>query len=162
MLDRVGIYQAIARCQEKLGILERAAFWHERAGRGYMKLPISLMSRQERAYCALGEFHAAIQDHAPKLSRRSAVQSYLKVLAHCLKAGKGGYSHEMFFAARLCAKTGMYVEAAVFFTDTALQFQKERQSALAHQSYSLAVEYSEKSRNANVALKLRAAEAALE
>jgi hypothetical protein len=28
ILDRVGIYQAIARCLEKLGSLRKAGYWH--------------------------------------------------------------------------------------------------------------------------------------
>jgi len=32
LLDRVGIYQAIARCFEKSGLYKKAAYWHERAG----------------------------------------------------------------------------------------------------------------------------------
>ena len=157
MLDRVGIYQAIARCLEKLGSFGKAAVWHEKAGRGYLKLPAKLMTPQERAYYAMVEFRAALQDYAPDLSRRGAVQSYLKTLATCLKPGKEGYSHEMLFAANLCAKTHAYRRAAIFFADTALQFQKERQESLARESYRLAVRYCEKSGDAKLARKLRAA-----
>jgi tetratricopeptide (TPR) repeat protein len=39
LLDRIGIYQAIARCLEKLGRLKKAGYWHKKAGLGYMKLP---------------------------------------------------------------------------------------------------------------------------
>jgi len=157
LLDRVGIYQAIARCLEKLGSFGKAAVWHERAGRSYMKLPTAVMGRQERAYYAMGEFRAAIQDYTPYLSGRSAVRSYLKALAICLEPGKEGYSHEMLFAAHLCAKTHAYGRAARFFTDTALQFQKERQEVLARESYRLAVEYCKKAGEAELARKLRAA-----
>ena len=157
LLDRVGIYQAIARCFEKLGSFGKAALWHERAGRGYMKLPAALMGRQERAYYAMGEFRAAIQDHTPHLSKHNAVRSYLKALAICLEQGKEGYSHEMLFAAHLCAKTHAYGRAARFFTDTALQFQKERQEAMARESYRLAAQYCEKAGEVKLARKLRAA-----
>jgi tetratricopeptide (TPR) repeat protein len=155
-LDRVGIYQAIARCFEKSGSNRRAAYWHERAGQGYMKLPARVMGRQERAYYAAVEFHAAIQDYAPKLARHGEVQSYLRALGVCLEAGKEGYSHEMLFAAHLCAKIHVFRQAAVFFTDCAVRFQKEGQSVLARECYRLGAQCYERSRKPKLAEKLRA------
>src|SRR5207245_10788224 len=35
-LDRVGIFQALARCNEKLGRLKDAGTWRRRAGQGYL------------------------------------------------------------------------------------------------------------------------------
>ena len=161
MLDRVGIYQALARCFEKSGSNRKAAYWHDRAGQSYMKLAPAMMGRQERAYYAMVEFRAAVQDYVPNLSRRSAVRSYLKMLAICLETGKEGYSHEMLFAAHLCAQIHAYRKASVFFADTAMQLHKEGQGALARESYRLGVQYYGKSRSANLTRKLRAAAAAL-
>ena len=155
MLDRVGIFQAIARCFEKLGAFERAAVWHERAGKGYMSLPNAVMGRQERAYHALVEYRAAVQDHAPNLSRRRVVDSYLKALAICSGPGEEGYSHEMLFAAHLCAKIHAYKRAAAFFADCGTQFRKDRDRSLASECYRLGAEYYEKSGNTKMAQGLR-------
>jgi hypothetical protein len=161
MLDRVGIYQAIARCLEKLGSLRKAGYWHEEAGQGYLKLQSRLMGPQERAYYAMVEFRSAIQDYAHTPSMRSAAYSYLKALEICLKAGKEGYSHEMLFAASLCAKIHAFKKAAGFFAETAAEFEKEKQRGLARESYLLGAPYYEKSGNARLARELRAAARAL-
>jgi tetratricopeptide (TPR) repeat protein len=160
MLDRVGIYQAIARCFEKLGSLRKAGYWHERAGEGYLKVPSRLMGPQERAYYAMVEFRGAIQDYAPNPSLRAA-HNYLRALQVCLKAGKEGYSHEMLFAANLCAKIHEFKRAAELFDDAATLFEKEKQGGLAHESYLLGAEYYEKSGNARLGRKLRATANAL-
>lgn len=118
MLDRVGIYQAIARCFEKIGLQRKAGYWHERAGLGYMRLPARVMGREERAYYGMVEFRNAIQNYAPALlSRRKVVDRYLSALRVCLKGGKEGYSHEMLFAAHLCVKIHEFRQAADFFTE---------------------------------------------
>lgn len=161
ILDRVGIYQAIARCFERLGSLGKAGYWHEEAGQGYMKVPSRLMGPQERAYYAMVEFRSAIQDYAPNPSMRSAAHSYLKAIRVCLKAGKEGYSHEILFAASLCAKIHEFKKAAEFFADTAAQFEREKQEGLAHESYLLGARYYEKSGNARLARELRATAGAL-
>jgi tetratricopeptide (TPR) repeat protein len=156
-LDRVGIHQAIARCYEKLGSLNEAALWHEKAGQGYMKLPSKIMGASERAYYGMIEFHSAVQDYAPSLAMRRAAKSYLDALRVCLRAGKEGYSHEMLFAAHLCAKIRDFTRAAQFFADTAEQFKKEKVPKLARETTEWAAKYYERSSNARAARKLRAA-----
>jgi tetratricopeptide (TPR) repeat protein len=156
VLDRVGIYQALARCYEKLGSFRKAAYWHEKVGQGYMKLPTAVMGKSERAYYGMVEFRAAIQDYAPNLARRTAVQSYLKALAICLKPGKEGYSHEMLFAAHLCAKLREFKTAAAYFEDTAKQFETEKQVDLAKETYALAAQFYDKAGSAGLARRLHA------
>jgi tetratricopeptide (TPR) repeat protein len=157
-LDRVGINQAIARCYEKLGSLNKAAHWHEKAGQGYMKLPGKLMGASERAYYAMVEFHSAIQDYAHSLAMRGAARRYLNALDVCLRAGKEGYSHEMLFAAHLCAKIRDFTRAAHFFSDTAEQFKKEKLPKLARDATESAARYYERARKAKSALRLQTRE----
>jgi hypothetical protein len=161
LLDRVGIYQAIARCFEKSSSFRKAAYWHERAGQGYTSLSSSAMGKQDRAYYGMVEFRAAIQDYAPNLLGRRVVERYLKMLAICTKPGKEGYSHEMLFAAHLCAKMRWLKKAASLFGDTAVQFRKEKQHVLARQSYQLSMHYFEMSGNLKMARRQRAAAKAL-
>lgn len=143
-LDRVGIFQAIARCYEKLGSTNAAAHWHEKAGQGYMRLSSKLMGTSERAYYAMIEFRCAIQDYAPRLAMRRTARGYLKALNICLKAGKEGYSHEMLFAAHLCVCIRDFKRATKFFADTAEQFEKERLLELAKEANYLAAKYYER------------------
>ena len=160
-LDRVGIFQAIARCFEKLGSLRKAAYWHVRAGEAYLKVPAGIMGPQERAYYAMLEFRGAVQDLAPDASMPSAAYGYLKTLKVCLKTGKDGYSHEMLFAAHLCAKIHEFRQAAEFFAETATQFEKEGQGALAKESRILEAQYYERSGDGRLIRKLRAAKGAM-
>ncbi len=88
LLDRIGIFQAIARCSEKTGLLKRAAHWHERAGRGYMQLPSRVMGTQEKAYYALVEFRSALQDYVSGTSMRRAAKLYLNSLRSALRQGR--------------------------------------------------------------------------
>src|SRR6266540_7177612 len=46
-LDRVGIFQALARCHEKLGRLGEAGVWRRRAGQAYLGLKEGEMARDE-------------------------------------------------------------------------------------------------------------------
>jgi tetratricopeptide (TPR) repeat protein len=156
-LDRVGIHQAIARCYEKLGSLNKAARWHEKAGQGYMKLPGRLMGASERAYYGMVEFHCAIQDYAPSLAMRKAAKGYLDALSVCLRTGKEGYSHEMLFAAHLCVKIRDFTRAGQFFADAAEEFKKEKVLKLAKDAKELATKYYERSGNSRTASKLRTA-----
>ena len=103
------------------------------------------------------EYRYAIQDYTPSSLLRKPARSYLKALAACLKAGKEGYSHEMLFAAHLYVKLHEFKRAAEYFTDTAKQFEKEKQTSLANESYLLASQCYEKSGNSRLARKLIAA-----
>jgi len=156
-LDRVGIYKAIARCYEKLGSLNKAAQWHEKAGQGYMKLPGKLMGASERAYYGMVEFRCAIQDYAPSLAMRRAAKGYLDALSVCLRTGKEGYSHEMLFAAYLCVRIRDFTRAAQFFADAAEQFKKEKILKLARDAKELAAKYYERLGNSRAARNLRTA-----
>src|SRR5881409_1656046 len=44
-LDRVGIHQALARCNEKLGRLKDGGRWRRKAGQGYVALSDDEMAR---------------------------------------------------------------------------------------------------------------------
>jgi len=59
-LDRIGIYQALARCREKAGELRDAAPWRRKAAHGYMALPDDVMPKDERRYYALVEARNAV------------------------------------------------------------------------------------------------------
>jgi tetratricopeptide (TPR) repeat protein len=157
MLDRVGIFQALARCYEKLGLLKKAATWHERAGLSYLRVPNSVMGAQERAYYALVEFRDALQNYKSGALMRRAAQRYLKALGICLKAGKEGYSHEMLFAGHLSAKLGSAKRAAAFFADSAMQFEQEKKRKLAREMYELAAVYYAKSGILGFAKKMQTA-----
>src|SRR5713101_7425190 len=60
-LDRVGIHQALARCNEKLGRLKDAGAWRRKAGQGYLALNDNEMARDERQYLALVEYRIAME-----------------------------------------------------------------------------------------------------
>ena len=132
-MDRVGIFQSIARCYEKLGKFTEAAHWRERAGNAYAKLPNRLMGSQERAYYALVEFRSAVQDYRTVGGMRRAALAYLRALDTCLRTSKEGYSHEMLFAGFLSKKLGLRTKAVDFFKDAAEQFEREGKSQLARE-----------------------------
>jgi hypothetical protein len=159
LLDRIGIFQSIARCYEKLAAFGKAAYWRERAGGGYLKLSNRVMGSQERAYYALVEFRSAVQDYKSGASLLRAARSYLKALKICLKTSKEGYSHEMLFAGHLSAKMGLLKTAASFFADSAKQLEQERKLNLAREMYQLAADYSDKAGDRRSANKLRSAAA---
>src|SRR5467141_4464524 len=46
-LDRIGIFQALARCAEKLGRLKEAGAWRRQAGQAYLLLKEGEMARSE-------------------------------------------------------------------------------------------------------------------
>jgi tetratricopeptide (TPR) repeat protein len=138
LLDRVGTFQTLARCYEKLAAFKKAGYWHERAGQAYKKLPTNFMGAQEKAYYALIEFRGAVQDYSSGESMRRAAHAYLKALNTCLTAGKEGYSHEMLFAGHLSIKMGQLRKAAGFFKDSAKQFEQERKPKLAREMHRLA------------------------
>ncbi len=152
-LDRIGIFQAIARCYEKVGVFGKAAYWHERAGQGYTILPNRVMGGQERAYYALIEYRSALQDYRTGPGMRRTARLYLNALNKCLKAGKEGYSHEMLFAGHLSAKLGLTRRAANFFMNSANQFKNEAKTKLAHEMYAMAAISFEKAGDSKMAKK---------
>src|SRR5438034_8980135 len=60
-LDRVGIHQALARCNEKLGRVKDAGRWRRKAGQAYLALSDDEMARDERQYLALVDDRTAVQ-----------------------------------------------------------------------------------------------------
>ncbi len=138
LLDRVGIYQALARCHEKLGELKTAAAWHEKAGKSYLKVSNRIMREPERAYYALVEFRSALQDYGSGKRMRQTAARYLAALATCLKHGEEGYSHEILFAGFLSAKLGAHEQAGRFFTHAAKQLEE---AELSKEAYELASQH---------------------
>src|SRR5438034_8894586 len=61
-LDRVGIHQALARCNEKLGRLKDAGRWRRKAAQAYLALRHDELARDARQYLALVAYRNAVQD----------------------------------------------------------------------------------------------------
>jgi len=119
-LDRIGIYQALARCHEKMGHLADAAPWRRKAAQGYMLLPDEEMPKDERRYYALVEARNAVQDLAalPE-DLKEVTEEYRHILAENWKAGPEGLTHEGLFGALFFRAHGDWVTAAKYFFDTA-------------------------------------------
>src|SRR5207247_8548879 len=78
-LDRVGIHQALARCNEKLGRLKDGGRWRRKAGQGYLALSDEEMARDERQYLALVEYRNAVQKLRGDASRPEGATEYAAV-----------------------------------------------------------------------------------
>jgi len=119
-LDRIGVYQALARCHEKMGQLADAAPWRRKAAQGYMALADDVMPRDERRYYALVEARNAVQDlagHPDAL--REAGEEYKHILSENWKGGPEGLTHEGFFGAFFFRSREDWITAAKYFFDTA-------------------------------------------
>ena len=79
-LDRVGIFQALARCHEKSGRLIEAGAWRRKAGQGYLALKDDEMAADERKYLALVEYRNAVQDLHGDTSLAAVANEYAAVL----------------------------------------------------------------------------------
>src|SRR2546425_1278148 len=88
-LDRVGIHQALARCNEKLGRLRDAGTWRRKAGQGYLALSDDEMARDERQYLALVEYRNAVQDLHEDPSLPAVAEEYAAVLKDNFSGGAG-------------------------------------------------------------------------
>jgi len=119
LLDRVGIYQALARCNEKLGRLPQAGAWRRKAGQGYLALQDEEMARDERLYLALVEYRNAVQDLHGDSSLREVADEYAAVLKENFSGGAEGLTHEGLFAGAFFQALGNYLLAAKYFFDTA-------------------------------------------
>src|SRR5947209_17660863 len=97
-LDRVGIFQALARCNEKLGRLRDAGTWRRKAGQGYLALSDDEMARDERQYLALVEYRNAVQDLHEDPSLTAVAKEYAAGLKDNFSGGAAGLTHEGPFA----------------------------------------------------------------
>ena len=118
-LDRVGIFQALARCNEKLGRLKDAGTWRQRAGQGYLALLDAEMARDERQYLALVEYRNAVQDLHGDPSLPAIAKEYAAVLKDNFSGGAEGLTHEGLFAGAFFRTLGDHLTAAKYFFDTA-------------------------------------------
>ncbi len=118
-LDRVGIFQALARCGEKLGRLKDAGAWRRKAGQGYLALKDKEMARDERQYLALVEYRNAAQDLHGDPSLPSIAKEYAAVLKDNFSGGAEGLTHEGLFAGAFFRMLGDHLTAAKYFFDTA-------------------------------------------
>lgn len=119
LLDRVGIFQALARCHEKLGQLREAGSWRRRAGQGYLGLKDEAMARDERQYLALVEYRNAVQDLHGDPSLKEVATEYAGVLKDNFSGGAEGLTHEGLFAGAFFQTLGDHLTAAKYYFDTA-------------------------------------------
>lgn len=119
-LDRIGIYQALARCWEKMGKLPEAAPWRHKAAQGYMALPDDVMPRDERRYHALVEARNAVQDLAGDTAGPGEVAAtYRHILEENWKGGPEGLTHEGLFGAMFLWRQGDFAASMKYFFDVA-------------------------------------------
>ncbi len=118
-LDRIGIFQALARCDEKLGRLRDAGPWRRKAGQGYLALKDDEMARDERAYLSLVEYRNAVQDLQGDASLTETAKEYAAVLKENFSGGAEGLTHEGLFAGAFFQALGDHLTASKYFFDTA-------------------------------------------
>lgn len=118
-LDRVGIYQALARCNEKVGRLREAGGWRRRAGQAYLALKDDDMGKDERQYLALVEYRNAVQDLHGDATLGEVGKEYAAVLKDNFSGGAEGLTHEGLFAGAFFRALGDHLTAAKYFFDTA-------------------------------------------
>ena len=118
-LDRVGIFQALARCGEKLGRLREAGAYRQKAGAGYLALKDEEMARDERAYLSLVEYRNAVQDLQGDASLKEVAKEYAAVLKENFSGGAEGLTHEGLFAGAFFQALGDHLTASKYFFDTA-------------------------------------------
>jgi hypothetical protein len=118
-IDRIGIFQALARSNEKLGRLHEAGAWRRRAGQGYLALGDDEMGKDEREYLALVEYRNAVQNLTGDPSIPDVAKEYAAVLKENFSAGAEGLTHEGLFAGAFFRSLGDHLTAAKYFFDTA-------------------------------------------
>jgi len=157
-LDRIGIYQALARCYEKLGEVKMAGPWRRRAGGAYFELADDAMAKDERQYLSLVEYRNAVQDLAGDPTLKDAATEYKAVLAENWKGGPEGLTHEGLFGGVFLMGLGDHASAARYLFDSAEaiseQASEARDAALrkaARRAYELAHEDAMKAGNMQVA-----------
>ena len=157
-LDRIGIYQALARCYEKLGHLAEAGAWRRRAGKAYLELPDDAMAKDERQYLALVEYRNAVQNLAGDPALADVAGEYKAVLAENWKGGPEGLTHEGLFGGVFLMGLGDYVNAARYLFDSAEAISEQATEArdaslreTARRGYELAQEAATKAGNMQIA-----------
>jgi len=118
-LDRIGIFQALARCNEKLGRLREAGAWRRKAGTGYLALKDEEMARDERSYLSLVEYRNAVQDLQGDPTLKEVAKEYAAVLKENFSGGAEGLTHEGLFAGAFFQALGDHLTASKYFFDTA-------------------------------------------
>lgn len=118
-IDRIGIFQALARCREKLGQLREAGTWRRKAGQGYLALTDEAMARDERQYLALMEYRNAVQDLQGDASLPDVAKEYAAVLKANFSEGAEGLTHEGLFAGAFFQALGDPLTASKYYLDTA-------------------------------------------
>lgn len=128
-LDRVGIFQALARCNEKLGRLPEAGAWRRKAGQAYLMLKDEEMPADERNYLALVEYRNAVQDLHGDASLAAIAKEYAAVLKDNFSGGAEGLTHEGLFAGAFFRSLGDHLTAAKYFFDTAEAMSEQASSS---------------------------------
>ncbi len=118
-IDRIGIFQALARCYEKLGQLRDAGAWRRKAGAGYLALKDEEMAHDERTYLALVEYRNAVQDLQGDVSLKDTAKEYAAVLKENFSGGAEGLTHEGLFAGAFFQALGDHLTASKYYFDTA-------------------------------------------
>lgn len=119
-LDRIGIYQALARCHEKMSALAEAAPWRRKAAQAYMALTDEAMPKDERRYYALVEARNAVQDAAgDERATEELAPEYRDILAENWKGGPEGLTHEGLFGAMFFRRIEDWTSAARYLFDVA-------------------------------------------
>jgi hypothetical protein len=157
-LDRVGIFQALARCGEKLGELKEAGGWRRKAGQAYLDLKDDEMPKDERQYLALVEYRNAVQDLHGDASLAETAKEYEVVLKDNFSEGAEGLTHEGLFAGAFFRALGDQLTAAKYYFDTAEVMSEQAASgrdaalrAAAIAAYERAADSATKARRADVA-----------
>jgi tetratricopeptide (TPR) repeat protein len=128
-LDRVGVFQALARCAEKLGRLKEAGAWRRKAGQGYLILKDDDLAADERNYLALVEYRNAVQDLHGDPSLETVAKEYAAVLKDNFAGGAEGLTHEGLFAGAFFRVLGDHLTAAKYLFDTAEAMSEQASSS---------------------------------
>ncbi|HEY4705251.1 MAG TPA: hypothetical protein VII27_05915 [Thermoplasmata archaeon] len=164
-MDRIGIFQALARCHEKLGEVKSAGQWRRKAGQGYLALPDDAMAKDERQYLALVEYRNAVQDLTGDPALKEVAHEYKQVLAENWKGGPEGLTHEGLFGGAFLMGLGDHASAARYLFDSAEAISEQASETgdrtlreAAARGYALAHEAAMKAGNMQVAqvAKMRA------
>jgi hypothetical protein len=125
----VGVFQALARCAEKLGRLKEAGAWRRKAGQGYLILKDDDLAADERNYLALVEYRNAVQDLHGDPSLETVAKEYAAVLKDNFAGGAEGLTHEGLFAGAFFRVLGDHLTAAKYLFDTAEAMSEQASSS---------------------------------